>query len=413
MSALKEAVEKVAAAKRGAVTVAQQALPIGGAKQAFLVAHPAQTKALQDLQCLNEVKQVPLILNIANGQLLHGPSDGLRTAHATQVLNITNAVSVLKQSLPSTPSTDELIGNGSEGSGLLAERKMAVQIVDRDVELDAGVQKSQNQDSSSAAAAGSTPRLGNNLTSPGSSETQMVAIPAVPMTVYMPVMGSLPASCSVATPGTPGGSYTLVASPIRALPVSARPAGPSPQLQDAPLQPAVAAASQSGVLVLTPSPGNLLEHCKSYSGPNPQVHATAIACGARVVPPKAAASLIKAIEARIRSGRASVAKSTLPGGCTSLFVQSPMPCTIEEGKREQAPVNAIHKSQTQSLEEMKVQTIDMVPKELMLDPDCSVAGNAGQNGSLFEKQIELLDTVGAAEDLSMFEKRAWTEIKCD
>ena len=58
MSALKEAVEKVAAAKRGAVTVAQQALPIGGAKQAFLVAHPAQTKALQDLQCLNEVKQV-------------------------------------------------------------------------------------------------------------------------------------------------------------------------------------------------------------------------------------------------------------------------------------------------------------------------------------------------------------------
>ncbi|XP_008805726.1 uncharacterized protein LOC103718605 [Phoenix dactylifera] len=381
MSALKEAVEKVAAAKRGAVTVAQQGLAIGGARQAFLIAHPAQTKALQDLQCLNEVKQVPLILNIANGRLLHNRSD------------------------------DGLIGNGSEGSDLPAERKMAMQIVNRDVELDAGVQKFQNQDSATAAEAASTSRSGcYNLTSPGSSETQMVAIPAVPMTVYMPVMGSLPASCSVATPGTSGGSYTLVAAPIEALPVSARPAGPNPQIQDAPLQPA--AASQS-VLVLSPSPGNLLEHCKSYSGPNPQVHATALACGARVVSPKAAASLIKAIEAKIRSGSASVAKSALAGGCKLLSIQSPRPRAIEEGKSEHAPANAIHKSQAESLEEMKLQTIDMMPRELVVDPDHSGAENAGQNGSLFEKQIELLDTAGAAEDLSMFEKRAWTEIKCD
>ncbi|KAG1354990.1 putative protein FAR1-RELATED SEQUENCE 7 [Cocos nucifera] len=413
MSALKEAVEKVAAAKKAAVNVGQQGLHIGVAKQAFLVVHPAQKKALKDLQCLNEVKQVPLILNIANGQLLHNPSDGVHTAHATQVLNITNAVSVVKQSLPSTPPTEGLIGNGLEGSDLPAQTKMAVQIVEKDVELDPTIQKSQNLDSTNVAKADSTPRSGNNLTSPGSSETQLAAIPAVPVTLYVPVMGRLPTSCSVGTPGTPGGSYALVAAPIEALPVSARPAGLSSQLQDASFQPAAAVASQSGVLALAPSMGNLSEHCKPYTGPNPQVHATAIACGAHVVPPKAAASVIKAIEARIRSGGASVAKSALTGGCKLLAAQSPCPCTIEDGKREHASVNVISESQAGSLEEMKVQKIEGGPKELMVNPDHSVVENDGQDGSLLERQVELLGTVGAADDLSMLEKRAWTEIKCD
>nr|XP_010918633.1 uncharacterized protein LOC105042954 [Elaeis guineensis]XP_019705223.1 uncharacterized protein LOC105042954 [Elaeis guineensis] len=413
MSALKEAVEKVAAAKKAAVNIGQQGLHIGGAKQAFLVVHPAQKKALKDLQCLNEVKQVPLILNIANSQLLHNPSDGVHTANATQVLNITNAVSVLKQSLPSTPPTEGLIGNGLEGSDLPAEKKMAVHTVDKDVELDPMIQKSQNLDSTDAAKADSTPRSGNNLTSPGSSETQLVAIPAVPVTLYVPVMGSLPMSCSVGTPGTPGGSYALVAASIEALPVSARPAGPSSQLQDASFQPAAAVASKSGVLALAPSTGNLSEHCKPYTGPNPQVHATAIACGARVVPPKAAASVIKAIEARIRSGGASVAKSALTGGCKLLAAQSPCPCTIEDGKREHASANVIPESQAGSLEEMKGQKIEVGPEELMVDPDHSAVENDGQDGSLFERQVELLGTVGVSDDLSMFEKRAWTEIKCD
>ncbi|XP_026656633.2 uncharacterized protein LOC103696283 isoform X2 [Phoenix dactylifera] len=411
MSALKEAAVKVAAAKKAAVNVGQQGLHIGGAKQAFLVVHPAQTKALKDLQCLNEVKQVPLILNIANSQLLHNPSDVVHAAHATQVLNITNAVSVLKQSLPSTPPMEGLIGNGLQGSDLPEEMKMSVQTVDKDVELDSTIQKSQNLDSTNAAKADFTPRSGNNLTSPGSSEAQPVAIPAVPVTLYVPVMGSLPTSCSVGTPGTPGGSYALVAAPIEALPVSARPAGPSSQLQDASLQPA--AASQSGALALAPSTGNLSEHCKPYTCPNPQVHATAIACGARVVPPKAAASLIKAIEARIGSGGASVAKSALTGGCKLLAAQSPCPCTIEDGKRGHASGNIIPESQVEHLEETKMQNIEVDPKELMVDPDHSVVENDGQDGSLFERQMELLDTVGAAADLSMFGKRAWTEIKCD
>ena len=84
-----------------------------------------------------------MILNIANSQLLHNPSDGVHTANATQVLNITNAVSVLKQSLPSTPPTEGLIGNGLEGSDLPAEKKMAVHTVDKDVEFDPMIQKSQ------------------------------------------------------------------------------------------------------------------------------------------------------------------------------------------------------------------------------------------------------------------------------
>jgi hypothetical protein len=43
-------------------------------------------------------------------------------------------------------------------------------------------------------------------------------------------------------------------------------------------------------------------------GPNPLVHATALACGARVVPFEEAASLIKAIESKIRSGGAKIAR---------------------------------------------------------------------------------------------------------
>lgn len=43
-------------------------------------------------------------------------------------------------------------------------------------------------------------------------------------------------------------------------------------------------------------------------GPNSLVHATALACGARVVPLQEAASLVKAIQSKIRSGGAKIAR---------------------------------------------------------------------------------------------------------
>jgi hypothetical protein len=83
-----------------------------------------------------------------------------------------------------------------------------------------------------------------------------------------------------------------MATPIKAIPISSRPAakpGSSP-----------ADARINGMSVSTP-------------GKDPQptslVHATAIACGARVVPANQAISIVKAIEAKIMSGQAIVAKA--------------------------------------------------------------------------------------------------------
>lgn len=45
---------------------------------------------------------------------------------------------------------------------------------------------------------------------------------------------------------------------------------------------------------------------RTYTGRNPLVHATAIAAGARVIPPQEAASLIRAIEARVRTSKSAV-----------------------------------------------------------------------------------------------------------
>ena len=50
------------------------------------------------------------------------------------------------------------------------------------------------------------------------------------------------------------------------------------------------------------------ELTRGGNGPNSLVHATALACGARVIPLEEAASLIKAIESKIRSGGAKIAR---------------------------------------------------------------------------------------------------------
>uniref|UniRef100_A0A453IHH3 Uncharacterized protein n=1 Tax=Aegilops tauschii subsp. strangulata TaxID=200361 RepID=A0A453IHH3_AEGTS len=56
------------------------------------------------------------------------------------------------------------------------------------------------------------------------------------------------------------------------------------------------------------SAGVMSELTRREKGPHPLVHATALACGARVVPVEEAASLIKAIESKIRSGGAKIAR---------------------------------------------------------------------------------------------------------
>ena len=87
----------------------------------------------------------------------------------------------------------------------------------------------------------------------------------------------------------------MLAAPIEAVPISYRPAEPIRQ-------------SKRSFCNIGPLPGVMSELTRRGNGPNPLVHATALACGARVVPLEEAASLIKAIESKIRSGGAKIAR---------------------------------------------------------------------------------------------------------
>ncbi|KAM3314413.1 hypothetical protein ACQJBY_033323 [Aegilops geniculata] len=91
------------------------------------------------------------------------------------------------------------------------------------------------------------------------------------------------------------GQYKLLAAPIEAVPISYRPAEPIRQ-------------PKRSFCNLGPLPGVMSELTRREKGPHPLVHATALACGARVVPVEEAASLIKAVESKIRSGGAKIAR---------------------------------------------------------------------------------------------------------
>uniref|UniRef100_A0A453IHG9 C3H1-type domain-containing protein n=1 Tax=Aegilops tauschii subsp. strangulata TaxID=200361 RepID=A0A453IHG9_AEGTS len=142
-------------------------------------------------------------------------------------------------------------------------------------------EKYQNSTSSRATQ-------GNHSTYHGHSEETTVAIPAIPLTLYMPLSRNSPGASA-------DGQYKLLAAPIEAVPISYRPAEPIRQ-------------PKRSFCNLGPLPGVMSELTRREKGPHPLVHATALACGARVVPVEEAASLIKAIESKIRSGGAKIAR---------------------------------------------------------------------------------------------------------
>ncbi|KAM0945639.1 putative transcription factor FAR family [Dioscorea sansibarensis] len=131
---------------------------------------------------------------------------------------------------------------------------------------------------------------------PGLSDAAVVAIPALPVAPCTPAKGSVPATCSVTESSPLKSPYTLVTTPIGLSLDSAYNA-------DAFTQSIVAHQPEPAIHA---SATSLATSSGSVSGPNPQVHATALALGARILPPKAAASLIKAVESRIRSPDASL-----------------------------------------------------------------------------------------------------------
>jgi hypothetical protein len=155
---------------------------------------------------------------------------------------------------------------------------------------------------------------------------------------------------------TSDGPYRLLAAPIEAVPISYRPAEPVRQ-------------PQKGVCALGPFAGVLTELNKRGTGPNSLVHATALACGARVVPLEEAASLISAVQSKIRSGGAIIAK--LPSSNLSF----PVPPAIamssssegeENGHSEPLMVDINRNCHDQSSDEMKLQS---EPSELETEAD--------------------------------------------
>uniref|UniRef100_A0A0A9FLW1 FAR1 domain-containing protein n=1 Tax=Arundo donax TaxID=35708 RepID=A0A0A9FLW1_ARUDO len=172
---------------------------------------------------------------------------------------------------------------------------------------------------------------------PGSSEETMVAIPAIPLALCMPVARNLPG-------GSADEPCRLLAAPIQAVPISYRPAEPIRQ-------------TQRSFCNLGPFAGVLSELNKQGKGPNPLVHATALACGARVVLLEEVASLIKAVESKIRSGGAIIAK--LPSSSLApqaMAMSSSSEDEEENDHREPLMLDVERSCPDQSSDEMKLQS---------------------------------------------------------
>ncbi|KAL6644745.1 hypothetical protein ACP70R_016353 [Stipagrostis hirtigluma subsp. patula] len=170
----------------------------------------------------------------------------------------------------------------------------------------------------------------------GSPEETMVAIPAIPLALCMPMTRNIPGASA-------DGPYRLLAAPIQAVPISYRPAEPIRQ-------------EQRSSRDLRPFTGVLSEVNKQGKGPNPLVHATALACGARIVPFEEAGSLIKAIESKIRSGGAIIAK--LPSSNLASLVPeaaSMSSSSEDDEEHDNLMVDIKRNCHDQSSEEMKLQ----------------------------------------------------------
>ncbi|CAL4930172.1 unnamed protein product [Urochloa decumbens] len=256
VSALKEAAEKVAEVKRSRPTLPHLDFISESKHDVF------QVQTMSALQCSNQVelktsssRSRPLQESASN--LLLVPTDILTDSR-------------LYNCVGNVPLSGRQGRHATEGSFMHFENIK-----------ETSTQKSQKTSSNQAIR-------GKDESIHGSSGETMVAIPAIPLALCMPVSQNLPGSST-------DGPYRLLAAPIEAVPISYRPAEPIRQ-------------PQKGVCALGPFAGVLSELNKRGTGPNSLVHATALACGARVVPLEEAASLINAIESKIRSGGAIIAK---------------------------------------------------------------------------------------------------------
>ncbi|XP_062210631.1 uncharacterized protein LOC133912081 [Phragmites australis] len=286
VSALKEAAEKVAEVKRSRPTLPHRGF-ITESKHEVL-----QMKTMSALGCSNEVG---LKITPPGPKTFQEPTSNL-------VLIPTNILtdSRLYNCADNAPLSCDIPTNGGRGRHEPEGSYMHFENI-----KETSSQKSQNTSFNQAIHEKDEGIY-------GSSEETTIAIPAIPLALCMPVTRNLPGASA-------DGPYRLLAAPIEAVPISYRPAEPIRQ-------------QQKSFCNLGPFAGVLSELKNRGKGPNPMVHATALACGARVVPLEEAASLIQAIESKIRSGGAIITK--LPSSnLTSLVPQAAaMSSSSEDGE---------------------------------------------------------------------------------
>ncbi|RCV45576.1 hypothetical protein SETIT_9G465600v2 [Setaria italica] len=322
VSALKEAAKKVAEVKRSRPALPNRDLISESKHDVF------QVQTMSTLQCST---QVELKTTLSRRPLQESASNLL--------LVPTNIItdSRLYNRVDNVPLSSDFLKNGRQGRHATEGSFVHFENI-----KETSTQKPQNTSSNQAIH-------GKDEGIHGSSGETMVAIPAIPLALCMPVTQNLPRSSA-------DGPYRLLAAPIEAVPISYCPAEPIRQ-------------PQRGVCALGPFAGVLSELNKPGTGPNSLVHATALACGARAVPLEEAASLINAVESKIRSGGAIIAK--MP----SSNLTSPFPPAIamssssedeENDHSEPLMVDVDRNCHDQSSDEMKLQS---EPSELETEAD--------------------------------------------
>ncbi|XVF39651.1 hypothetical protein PTKIN_Ptkin01aG0050600 [Pterospermum kingtungense] len=303
--------------------------------------------------------EAPLTINIPTAQSFRMSSENSRPTYSMQGKNITVPVSVQKQILPPVTSAEALEGNGSTGANPPSRRKRKPWSEAEDMELIAAVQKcgvgnwanilrgdfKGERTASQLAQRWTTikKRLGNsnvegNSTIPQLSEAQLATRCALSLALDMPDKnltsvctnnpGVKTTSSNSALPNISGEASVQAQSQLRQGPQaqnhSQQGPGSSVEVPNQSQQvPMTAKTSPTGPSASTLKSRVTLKKppAKSLSTTGSILDATAVAAGARIGSPEAAASLLKAAQSKkaihiMTSGGSSV-RPLIPSGTSS------------------------------------------------------------------------------------------------
>ncbi|KAE8656114.1 Homeodomain-like superfamily protein isoform 2 [Hibiscus syriacus] len=405
----------------------------------------------------------PLTINIPNVRSSRVSSENLQPTCSKLGMNITVPVSVQKKILPAVPSTETLEGNGPAGANLPNRRKRKPWSEEEDLELIAAVQKcgtgnwanilrrdfKGDRSANQLAQRWSVikKRLGNLNVEGNSviSEAQLATRNALSLALPMPdknLTGLKTASCSA--PPTASGqasvrtenqfqhgllgsvetqnqSQTSVSShnrpqygPNTSVPTQ------SPSQQDPVASVQVPNQSQQGLMTTqSSSSGSTVKSrvtlkrvpAKPFSTTGLILDATAVAAGARIGSPKAAASLLKAAQSKnaihiMTSGGSSI-KPLIPSGTSSQYV-----CTGLTAEPHSSPVTSTSHPGSVKLATQRVEHTSSVSSSPLNAPIQQL--NAVTSGPTIEGPLK--EELEAAIEISVSEsspkEQVWENRAC-